>query len=136
MKLSIKERIQIDNTVSQLSGSFEEQIFIEGLRNDIKMSESEVKKSGLHTVHGQILWEKDIEKDIDMSKERLDVIHKGIVFLAKNDVFPYIMESEVTTQIKFSNDDKKTLNSIVDKLSDAGKINQGNLLICKKIKAL
>jgi len=136
MKLSIKERIQIDNTVSQLSGSFEEQIFIEGLRNDIKMSESEVKKSGLHTVHGQILWEKDIEKDIDMSKERLDVIKKGVLQIAETGNIPFLVESEFFQNLKLTKTDKKVLNALVDKLSDTGKINQGNLLICKKIKAL
>ena len=136
MKLSMKDRIQIDNTVSQLSGSFEEQIFIEGLRNDIKMSESEVKKSGLHTVQGQIIWNKDIEKDIDMSKERFDVIKKGVLQIAETGNIPFLVESEFFQNLKLTKTDKKVLTDLVDKLSDAGKINQGNLLICKKIKAL
>jgi len=136
MKLSIKERIQIDNTVAQMSGSFEEQIFIEGLRDDIKLSESEVKKSGLHTVQGQIIWNKDIEKDIEMSKERLDVIKKGVLNQAGKGILPILVESDFFSNIKLVKADKKILTDLVDKMSEEGNINQGNLSICKKIKNL
>ena len=79
MILNIKERIMLLGLLPQ-EGSLIEMVDVYDLVRELKLSDTEKKESEYRQEDKNLIWDpdKDPNKDISMSQDQFDIIHKSI----------------------------------------------------------
>lgn len=133
ISLGFKDRLAISELLMQYQSNYVEMIIARSMLNDVEIKENEIQEYGLASNANGIFWKKDCSKEFLVTNERLDVIRKALVSLAKEKAIPSIVDTNLFDLINFENEDKLILKEAAKALDDDGLINMSNINIYERI---
>lgn len=136
VKVGISDRYSLMELLIPMRGSFTEMITCKAMLKEVEITEQEMIRAGLVTSEKGITWVNELEKEIEFSSQRLEVVKKAIIQFAEFGGLSGIIGNDLVFSLKFTPEEKQKLLRLVDDLDKEGKIDNSTLQACINVKGL